>query len=74
MDVQPVGLLDDLEDHLLLDFVLLSLDGAGALRSWLRFLFHFRPTTHALCHFTGIWLRTPYLALKQTIAKATRFH
>ena len=74
MDVQPVGLLDNLEDHLLLDFVLLPLDGARALRSWLRLLFHFRPTAHALGHFTGIWLRTPYLALKETIAKATRFH
>ena len=75
VDVHAVRLLDNLEDHLLLNLVLLPLDGAGAaLGRWLGFLFHFRPTAHTLRHFSSVWLPARYLALEETIAKATRLH
>ena len=73
-DIHSVGFLDNVQDHLLLDLVLLSLDRARALLRLLFLLFvHIGTTTHTLSHLASIWSSTN-LALKETVSESPRFH
>ena len=64
-----VRLLDDIEDHLLLDLVLLALQST---RAFLLHLFLDRSLAHTLSHLACSTLVSS--ALEETVTKATWFH